>query len=429
MPHKPIIMRGARQVGKTTIAEQFGAYFEHFVPINLEKDPAIAEIFAGDLDPKRLVKLISIHTQKQIIPGQTLLFIDEIQEAPRAITALRYFYEEMPELHVIAAGSLLEFAIQEVGVPVGRINFLYVYPLSFMEFLLATKREAAIEMILNNSMDELRETLVHDKLLGYLGEYFAIGGMPEAVKTWCEKQELQACEWVHQSIIQTYRQDFSKYAKKHQVKYLELLFREIPRQASRRFSFAKVPGDYRKRELAPALDLLDKAGIVNPVYHSAGQGIPIQAQSNYEIFKCLFLDVALAQTVLGYDLRAWFFDANNTFINKGEITEMFIGQEILAYSNPMMKKHLYYWDRNSRGAQAEVDYLINYQQSVIPIEVKSGVSTRLKSMHEFLSSHENSPYGMRFWASSYAVDEKIRSYPLYAIASLLMQQELVESLA
>ncbi len=334
----------------------------------------------------------------------------------------------MPELHVIAAGSLLEFAIEQVGVPVGRINFLYIYPLSFIEFLLAQKREQAIETILNHEFPNPMEPVAHNQLIAYLSEYFAIGGMPEAVNLWCEQQDLQACQLVHQSIIQTYRQDFSKYAKKHQIKYLELLFRNIPHQACRQFNYSKVPGEYRKRDLMPALNLLEQAGIIAPVYHSAGQGIPIESQANYEIFKCIFTDIALAQTILGHDLRTWFFEANDTFINKGEITEMFVGQEMLAYANPLFDKKLYYWQRQERNAQAEVDYLLHYQDHIIPVEVKSGASTKLKSIRAFLENHPHSPYGMRFWPPSYSVEGNIHSYPLYSIASILMQQEFIESM-
>lgn len=428
-PHKPLIMRGARQVGKTYLAEQFGKGFEQFVSINLEKDPDMANIFSGNLDPKRLVSLISMQARKTITPGKTLLFIDEIQESPRAITALRYFYEEMPDLHVIAAGSLLEFAIQEVGVPVGRVNFIYVYPLSFIEFLLATNRQMAAEAILNHPFPEPMETILHNQFSSYLAEYLAIGGMPEAVNTWVEKHELHACELVHQSIIQTYRNDFAKYAKHHQIKHLEVLFRNVPQQAGKKFNYVNVPGEYRKRELAPALDLLEKAGIVKPIYHSSGQGVPLGSQANYNMFKCLFLDVALAQTLLGYDLRSWFFNANDTFINKGEITEMFIGQEIQAYANPLFEKNLYYWEREVRGSQAEVDYLIDFHHQVVPVEVKSGSSKRLKSMYAFLDSHQESPYGLRFWQAPYRLDENIKSYPLYAVATLLMAQEYMESMA
>ncbi len=422
-PHKPIIMRGARQVGKTTLARQFGAEFENFVEINLEKDPDLGPIFDGNLDPKRLVRLISAHTGQSILPGKTLLFIDEIQEAPRAIIALRYFYEEMPQLHVIAAGSLLEFALEEVGVPVGRINFLYVYPLSFTEFLLAINRGHLIEFLLNHDLSTSMESIIHAQLLEHLSEYFAIGGMPEAVKTWCEKQELHECQLVHHSIIETYKQDFSKYAKAHQIKYLDVLFIEIARQAAKHFSYSKVPGNFRKRELAPALELLIKAGLVKPVYHSSGQGIPIEAQADYGVFKCLFVDIALAQTILGYDLRDWFFHAQESFINKGEITESYIGQELLAYANPFFEKKLYYWTRQTRSAMAEVDYIIEHNNQVVPIEVKSGASTKLKSLYSFLNSHENTEYGIRLWPMNFQMEESVHSFPLYAIASLMIGAE------
>ncbi len=416
---KPILLRGARQVGKTFAVRKLGQSFSSYVEINFEKQPELKQIFDVDLVPERLVRDLQTILKKPIIPGETLLFLDEIQEAPKAITALRYFYEDMPNLHVLAAGSLLDFAIQQVGVPVGRVSFLYLYPLSWLEFLKALGNNLLIEEILKHDPKEPMGSPMHEHTLRFLSEYLAIGGMPEAVASWITAKDPFACANIHQTIIDAYRQDFHKYAKEKQIKYVDLLFEHGAKQLSQKFKYNAIPGEYRKRELAPALDLLATAGIVHRVYHASGQGIPLGAEANLDIFKMIFLDVGLIQAILGLDFADWFLNAQNSFINKGALIESFVGQELLAYSNPHAKSSLYYWQRQERGSQAEVDYLIQLQGKIIPIEVKSEKGSRLQSIRLFLESHPNSPFGIRFSRHDYSVHDSIHSYPLYAISTAL----------
>jgi predicted AAA+ superfamily ATPase len=228
---KPLLLRGARQVGKTHAVRVLGATFPDFFEINLESQPIARTIFEKDLQPDRIIRELSALMLKSITPGKTLLFIDEIQAAPQAILALRYFYEQMPELHVIAAGSLLDFAIESVGMPVGRVDSFYMQPLSFIEFLAAMSSKILLEELLNHTTMNPISDIVHNKLLSLLGEYLAIGGMPQAVKCWQENKDVLGCPRFQRSILSAYRQDFGKYATRHQVKYVELLFQNIPKKS------------------------------------------------------------------------------------------------------------------------------------------------------------------------------------------------------
>jgi predicted AAA+ superfamily ATPase len=271
---KPLLLRGARQVGKSYLARELGREFPDFIEINFELEPELKLLFEKDLDPVRITRDLAIALGKDITPGETLLFLDEIQECPKAITALRYFYEKMPLLHIIAAGSLLEFTIEELGIPVGRVIPLYLYPLSFMEFLTASGNERLRHEILHHDPAAEFPEILHNKLLGLIGEYMAVGGMPEAVQKWIETGNFKACLKVHQLLIETYRQDFAKYAKKRKQEYVEMVFDSIPRLLGKKFVFTAVSPHVRARELRPALELLAKAGVVHIVYHSAANGFP-----------------------------------------------------------------------------------------------------------------------------------------------------------
>ena len=416
---KPLLIRGARQVGKTFIVRQLGKDFRDFQEINFELKPEAKQAFELDLDPHRITRDLVLFTGKKITPGKTLLFFDEIQEAPKAVSALRYFYEMLPGLHVIAAGSLLDFELEKIGLPVGRISSIYMYPLSFHEFLEAKDEDLLLEALRTHNINERISEVAHRKLLIKLGEYMTVGGMPEAVECFIETSDLKRCFNVHRSIIDTYRQDFNKYARKYQLKYVELLFNSIPALLGKKFKYSNVPGDYRKRELMPSLALLEKAGIVGKVTHSSGQGIPLAAAAKPETFKVNFLDIALSQAILGVDTGSWLLDPEINFINKGTITEAFVGQELLAYSMPDRKSDLFYWQREARTSNAEVDYLIQKGETIIPVEVKSGSTGSLKSLRVFLNSHNRSPYGIRFSSANFSIDNVIRNYPLYAVGKLM----------
>ncbi len=414
----PLLLRGARQVGKTFAVRELGKAFDSFVEINFEVSASAGALFERDLFPEALIQVLSLYTGQRIIPGKTLLFIDEIQRVPRALTALRYFYEMMPNLHVIAAGSFVDFAVEQVGLPVGRIQPVYMYPLSFIEFLAAMKEFLIIKEIITHEVDQPLIEPVHDKILELVAQYLALGGMPKIVKCWVSTKNALKCSHLHASLIDTYRQDFGEYGKERQLKYLEELFEKAPFQLGKKFKFSAI-GEYRKRELEPALQLIEMAGVLRRVMYTAAQGIPLGAQADPNDFKILFLDVGLTQSILNYDLTQRFLNPLAEFVNKGSLVESFVGQELLAYADPYKRQTLFYWRRETRTSQAEVDYVIQERDKVVPIEVKSG--TTLKSLHSFLESHDAADHGVRFSAHNYSRFETIHSYPLYAIAKIAAQ--------
>jgi hypothetical protein len=425
---KPLLLRGARQVGKTHAVRELGRSFTNYVEINFELTPKVKDVFIQDLQPQRILRELALITDSTIIPGETLLFLDEVQETPQAVTALRYFYEMIPELHVIAAGSLLDFAIDHISMPVGRLSSLYMHPMSFLEFLKAIDRDLLIEEILQHRPETALSDPIHHKLLTYLSTYLAVGGMPEAVQCWVETQDVRQCSRIHHELVDIYRQDFQKYSKKLQLKYIELLFDKIPLQLGKSIKFSHFSTDCRKRGLAPCLELLYKANLIYKVTHSAGNGMPLGAEVSPDKFKLIFLDVALSQAILGADLKNWILQPQQEFINKGEIVEAMIGQELLAYSSPHKQPHLYYWHREIPGSNAEIDYLVQQEEKIFPIEVKSGLSGGMKSMQLFLQIHAKSPYGIRFSPHNYSIFDHVHSYPLYAVAGLAEEKQALLSL-
>ncbi|MEI6242673.1 MAG: AAA family ATPase [Chlamydiota bacterium] len=420
---KPLLIRGARQTGKTYAVRKLGKHFDNMIEVNFELAKDARPIFEKDLKPERILRDLSLHFDKEIKPGNTLLFFDEIQEAPQAILALRYFYELMPSLHVIAAGSLFDFALEKVGLPVGRVSSIHLYPLSFVEFLAAGGHNLILKAILDNSQKIPFSESVHAKIMNLVGEYLAIGGMPEAVAKWISSRNAKESFQVHHDLISSYRQDFEKYAEKHQLIYMEALFNQIPPMIGEQFQYKNIHGNYRKRELSPCLDLLCKANVIHKIHHSAGNGIPLGAEINPEWFKIIFVDVALCQATLGFDLSTWFLQPGIEFVNRGAITEAFVGQELLCYAHPYRKTDLYYWRRVAKSSTAELDFLYEYNREIIPIEVKSGHGGKLKSMNLFLAEHQKSPYGIRFSAQNYSVFEKIDSRPLYDVVSLAHEDQ------
>ncbi|WP_194848295.1 ATP-binding protein [Candidatus Neptunochlamydia vexilliferae] len=424
MDRKPLILRGARQVGKSYAVQKLGESFDNFIEVDFEFSQNFLPIFEEDLDPQRIVQQISVLAKQKIIPGKTLLFFDEIQFCPRAITSLRYFYEKMPKLHVIAAGSLLEFAHELVGIPVGRVQSLYVHPMTFFEYLAADGEGLLLEQILK---EEKLSEVVHKKILKHVGIYLALGGMPEVLRSWIKHKDPLRCSEKHATLLDTYRQDFQRYAKKSNLKYLSLLFENIPRQLGEKFKFSKI-GEYQKRELEPSLELLLTANIFNKVVHTSAQGIPIGAEANPERFKLLFIDVGLTQALLSLELSAWFIQPEAELVNKGKIVEAFVGQELLAYSEVNKKSQLHYWQRDSRESSAEIDYVLQKKQQILPIEVKSVKTMKLKSLHSFLKTHSHSEYGVKISIDPYYKSDHIESIPLYKVGSLVGELKTIESL-
>ena len=348
--------------------------------------------------------------------GNTLLFFDEIQACPRAITSLRYFYEKMPTLPILGAGSLLEFDLQHIAMPVGRIDHLYLYPMSFGEFLEAMGRQNLRNLLKENITQKLPEA-IHKQLLSFVRDYTIIGGMPEVVQKYSATQNVQECQKIQTSLIETYQKDFIKYAKRSQIKYLRHLFEAIPLQLGNKFVYRHISQDIKSREFSAALDLLEMAGIIYRVYHSSCSGIPLGATLDLKKFKVLFFDIGLALRILGTDIKPLFLNPDIALINKGAIAEAWGGLELIAYQDPYQKAKLYYWQREKRGAQSEVDYVINVSNQIIPIEVKSGSQGRLYSLHRFLEE-KKVKYGIKISQNAYASSEKIIELPFYDIENI-----------
>ncbi|OGO91391.1 MAG: hypothetical protein A3F10_07590 [Coxiella sp. RIFCSPHIGHO2_12_FULL_42_15] len=406
----PLILRGPRQVGKSYLVEQLGKTFPNFVTINFERDPKAKALFQDSKEANRLIRAISAYTGISITPGETLLFFDEVQECEGAILSLRYFKEEMPALHVVAAGSLIDFALHCVGMPVGRVQFLYLHPLSFGEYLEALGKTELRRYLLNEPI----EPAPHEKLLEELHHYCWLGGMPAVINAWREHQNAQYCQTIQDDILQAYRQDFEKYAKKHQTALVAQLFDQVGSQLGARFKYSKVNNSVRSQSLKEALNLLDKAGVVRIAYHTAAQGLPLSAEMDRQKFKVFFFDIGLLQRLQGLRLREWLL-APLSVTYLGAMAEQLVAQEYIAYSNPAQPIALYYWQREAKQSNAEVDFIFSRENLIIPAEVKSGSRGRLKSLALFLASHPRSTEGLVISENMPWQQENFQGLPLYAL--------------
>jgi len=425
---KPLIIRGARQVGKTWVIRELGrCHFKSFVEINFEQNPEIKFVF-DTLVPSEIVKLLSLNLETQIKPGETLLFLDEIQECPRAIMALRYFFEQLPELHVIGAGSLLEFALdsEEIEMPVGRIDFLYMHPLSFGEFLSASGMLELRELLRNVKLDESINPVLEKKSERLLQNYCFAGGMPRASLAMIEDEDLDLVKKEQLSIIQTYRQDFGKYLKKSPPELMERIFRTAPGMVGRKYKYVNVDPNFRAETIRKTLSLLEKAGVVKRVYSTSGQGLPLSYYKKDNMFKILFIDIGLMQQVLGVS-KEIYREKNLLDVYRGAVAEQYVGQQLSTFHFWFEERELYYWQRQKPNSQAEVDYLWQTGSRVIPVEVKSGKTGTLKSLHLFLKENE-SPFGVRFSMLPHGFEKNLLSIPLWGIEGFRNQLEKMPSI-
>ncbi len=390
--HKPLLLRGARQVGKSTAVQELSKKFDSFVEINFEKQPKYKALFKDDLDVKRIVPQISAMYGTSIKPGKTLLFLDEIQECPQAIMALRFFKEDMPELHVIAAGSLLEFALKQLPTfGVGRIHSMFMYPMTFDEFLDANGQQLLIEARNQASVDNPLPEPLHDKLLELLRTYMLVGGMPEAVKTWVKYHDFVRCQEVQDDIVVTYEDDFTKYKKNVDPILLRQTLRSVAVQATKKFVYSKVGSDYKTAEVKKSIELLALAGIIHPVIHTDANGLPLGSEEDKSYQKILLIDTGLMLRLLNMslgdisELTTQILTASAAdLVNKGPMAELIVGLEMLHHKSPNIRHDLYYWVRHAKNSQAEVDYISNYLQVVVPIEVKANTQGGMKSLWSFM---------------------------------------------
>jgi uncharacterized protein len=430
---KPVIIRGARQVGKSTFVELLAKAMKlNCVTINLERRPELAELFKSN-DPARIIQLIRLQFKQPILANHSILFLDEIQAAPEVLASLRYFYEELPELHVLCAGSLLEFALEKLtfSMPVGRIEYFYLGPMTFDEFLLALGEQGLLDFLLHYHLNDEFPVAIHEKLLALLKIFLITGGMPEAVQSYVLHQDFMTVERVKRSILDTYQDDFSKYSVVQPPNLLRSVFEKIPGLIAKQIKYSHIDPNVKSATVSNNVHLLAMAKVIALVYHSASNGLPLGAQINQKIFKLIFLDSGLLSTQLGLSFLDLHSCAELNLVHEGMLAEQFIGQQLL-YMKPYYEPpHLYYWRREMKSSQAEIDYVISHQQKIIPIEVKAGKSGTLKSLHLFMAEKGLS-LGVKFSSQlpSSIVNGQGRtllSLPLYMVGQL--QRLLSESLS
>lgn len=426
---KPLLIRGARQVGKSTAVRQLGKEFKYFVEVNLESQPSIKQLFTKDIDVHRTCEAISATMGIPFVAGETLLFIDEIQVSQEAIMSLRYFKEDYPELHVIAAGSLLEFALEELpSFGVGRIRSLYMYPFSFDEFLLAQGLDTTVVFKRKATSTSPLPEAVHNMLVEQLKSFYLVGGMPAAVTEWIESKSYIECTHIHNDILDTYQDDFSKYKSRMSPALLRKVLRSVALQAGSKFVFRQVADDIHSSVIKDALHLLALAGLIKPVTHSDGNGVPLGAEENSSYTKYMFLDLGLMQTMLGTPAANILLSSDVDFVNKGAASEMFAGLELVKNHDCFQKAEMYYWQNMSRGTNAEIDYLVTRNGVVLPIEVKASTRGSMQSLWLFMrkkglhnairTSLEN--FGEFEYADNEVHDavRHVDIVPLYALSNL-----------
>jgi len=381
---KPLVLRGARQVGKTFSVKEFGkSYFSSLATIDFERNISARAIFDQDLDARRLIAELEVFLGQSILPGQTLLFFDEVQTCERAMMMLRYFFEEMPDLHVIAAGSLLEFAMSEASFPVGRVTFEWMRPMTYKEFLLANGKSILAENIPSLFSEKPISKTLHGKLMEELRRYAIVGGMPEAVKTYMENASFVNVKKVQDDIIHSYLESLVKYNKKANVESLEHLVKSIPSKIGSQIKFSSLDPGRRSEITKSSLNTLEKALLVNIIQSTNIAGLPLGANASASIFKLLFLDIGLLQNICGINPLEILNTTDLTSEYKGIIAEQLVGQELLASGGSENLK-LYYWNRMKKGSTAEVDYVIVRNGQIYPLEVKNGPAGKLRSMHQLL---------------------------------------------
>jgi predicted AAA+ superfamily ATPase len=391
---KPLVIRGARQVGKTYLVETFGrSCFESVLTVNLEKKDELHALF-NRMDAKHIVQELSLYYNQPIVPDKTLLFLDEIQACPKAISALRYFHEELPGLHVIAAGSLLEFALREFkhSMPVGRIEYLHLNPLTFQEFLSALGENALAEHLLQYEIGAEFGEVVHARLRELLRTYFFVGGMPAVVAAYAERHDLLEAQRILASIVTTLQDDFAKYGTRVQQRNMRQVLRYTARNIGQKVRYVNISREARAEALRTALELLELSRIMTLVRHSSANGVPLGAEASESHFKPLLLDIGLCNNLCALHLP----DAADLLgAQEGRLAEQFVGQELHALAPTFQEHPLFYWHREAKNANAEVDYLYAHESHVIPVEVKAGTSGSLKSIQRFLAEKKRA-FALRF---------------------------------
>lgn len=413
--HKPLLLRGARQTGKTTAVRHLAESFDHYVEINFEKNASIRKAFDGDLDVRAIVAQIEVMTDTPIIPGRTLLFLDEIQECPRAISALRFFQEDLQSLHVVAAGSLLEFVFGELSdFGVGRIRNLFVYPLSFAEFAGAMGAGTALARAREAGFDRPLPEIVHAKLLGLLKSFLIVGGMPAAVEQYVKTKSYLAGQREQDDILLALKDDFAKYKTRLAPEVLRATLASAVRQTCSKFVYSDALVGLTYAQSKNATDLLERAKLLVRADCCNANGIPLGGDLDPKSRKFMLLDTGLYLRESGLDIPGWVAEPPEKFVNRGRLAEMFAGLELKKAGSPFTDNRLFYWHREAKDSNAEVDYVTAYGDRVLPIEVKSGRSGSMKSLR-ILMAEKNLDLAIRTSEENFGTFGDIRILPLYFI--------------
>jgi predicted AAA+ superfamily ATPase len=420
---KPLLLRGARQVGKSSTVKEFGKKFDFFLEINFEKreNRKAKDLFERTSSPKTLCDELSLMYEIPVTAGKTLLFLDEIQACIPAISSLRFFYEEMSDLHVIAAGSLLEFALQQVpSYGVGRIRSLFMYPLSFDEFLRAMGATALADRLEETTVDNPFSETIHEKCKELFIKHIIIGGMPEAVAKYANGGSLLECQNVLDDLTLTLYDDFAKYRERVPVSRLREVFSSVIHQTGGKFTYSKASQTANHLQIKESVDLLELAGIIYPVTHTSANGLPLAAEQNTKYRKYLIFDTGIYQRFLKLDLSTILNNSNLFQINKGALAELYVGLEIKKAAPVNFPTELYYWQREKYGSEAEVDYVVQQGENIVPVEVKSSVKGAMQSMFSFLAE-KNGKQGIRCSMENFGHFQNIKILPLYAAGKIVKQ--------
>lgn len=408
----PLIVRGARQVGKTYVIQSFGKdEFKNLLTINFEASPIYQNCFES-MDPLTILGEVELIYRQKIIPGETLLFLDEIQQCPKALQSLRYFKEKMPHLHLISAGSLLEFAIrdEDFSFPVGRVQFARLYPLSFEEYLEASGDSELKDLLYTLDSSSPPSLSIHQLLMQRITEYFIIGGMPASILAYLKTRSYLEVKYVQKALWEAFESDFGKYAKKSQHRHLKTIFEHVPRLLGDHVKYSRIDPELPNpaRDMKQAIELLRLAGLLHPISATSAGSLPLLASLKETIFKLLFLDIGLVQQVMN-------IDPQNPGLMTGSLAEQFVGQEFFATSDPQLDPRLFFWTREN--SSAEVDYLFPHQGIVYPVEVKAGKAGKLKSLHLFVKE-KKVPFGIKISQEPLGWNKEVLSVPFYLTSHL-----------
>lgn len=411
---KPLIIQGARQVGKTWLMKEFGrAAYRDMVYINFDSNSRMAELFASDLNTDRLIMGIELYAGKKIDPDSTLLIFDEVQEVPRALSSLKYFYENAPQYHIICAGSLLGIALHEgTSFPVGKVDFLELYPLSFREFLMAVTGIQFAKLL--DSQDYKMITSFKQTYIEALKQYYFIGGMPEAVKNFTEERDFYEVREVQKRILEAYEQDFSKHAPLEIVPKIRMVWNSIPSQLAKenkKFLYGLVREGGRAKEYETAIMWLCDCGLVYKIERVKGGGIPLKAYVDQKAFKLFVVDVGLLGCMTGLSPKI-LLDGNDLFTEfKGALTEQYVCQQLKTLEN----LSIYYYT-NDRGS-CEVDFVVDTGERTVPVEVKAEVNLKAKSLKTYYEKYQPE-ISIRTSMADYRPEEWLMNLPLYAIEEI-----------